>query len=193
VRLVRSWPFTHAGQTLLVVLTWLTAWASGDARQPSPVRRAKPSAHCQSIPSGIFEPNAFTLLRGDRPGWGQQDQSESPPLPEVDREFDRLDLMLRLSRATTVIETRGPANDKMGQGAAPASRALNEFAVVALRIKNEDPDYSADGDYIRHARALIEAGKLLKNANDRADEGRRSAALRAVRRACHECHRQFNP
>ncbi len=152
-----------------------------------------PSADCESIPSGIFEPNAFTLLQGDRPGWGQPDQSESSPLPEVDQEFDRFDLMLRLSRATTEIEAREPANDKVGQAAGPASLALDEFAVVALRLANDDPDYSSDRDYVRYARALIKAGKLLKTANDVVDEGQRSAALRAVRRACHECHRHFNP
>jgi hypothetical protein len=173
---------------------WLPMYASGEPWSNTPTRRAKPPGLLSTTTLFIFEENAFSLLPKDRPRLRQHGLHASLPSPAEEHEFDRSEMMIRLSRAISKIEIPATTAKSSPSGTGrPDGRAIDEVVALAVSIAEDDPEYSSDVCYLQHAQNLCRAVELLKGAIMSGDEGKKNSALLEVRQSCDECHRRFNP
>lgn len=174
--------------SLLVWLACVSTCAGAQSlhRQRTPVMRSKPPTQWGPVERGVFSNDAFSLLHGDEPPI-----EPPPPPPPPPREFDRNHIMQQLEKARAAVDDLLVSKQVFARQVPQAALEVDEVITLGQRLAQDDPDYSADGYYVRHANEMAKAARWLKELLGTARHEEALDAGRAMNAACVACHTKF--
>lgn len=169
------------------------------AAKPKTYMRAKIPTSWNKAITSVFEDDAFSLLKGERPTdffVVQKTEPEKKKKEDVDEseatgDFDRRDMMKKLASAEESMAQVLNNEKSFVSASAKADSCADLFIMMGRTLFNGDPDYNSDDSYLKHAEEMFTNAKQIKIFVKKGDYEGASSAFSRVKKSCNSCHEKF--
>ena len=197
------------GKSFVALITLMVAGGfvveAGAAAIRRELRRAAPPVKWDKLIESQFDADAFSLLEGERPkdfggprgGGGDDDDSKRKLADDGgDREtgngdFDRRDMMKKLESAENSLAEVMASDKSFKAGGSKIDQTTDLVIMMGKTLFSNDPDYSDDDTYLKHAEDMTNYAKQLKNLSKKEDYAGAGTVFGKMRTSCNACHEGY--
>ena len=185
-----------AGIAAVAFVVTAIAADTTEKRRASPRRPAVAERQRAAAPTGwdkmvrdVFLEDAFSIL-GDRTT-KVTGQVPTTPLPQQPNKFDRAALMKSLKKAEESIAQAVASEKTFKQHAALLDEQIGIITEIALKLREDDPDYKDDDDYQGFVQSMRDSAASMRSGVKNTIYEASSASFGKLKQSCDSCHRTF--